>query len=342
MMKTAFSKATRASMTTTVTALVSAGLLVALAGTALAEPEEAAFRSENGKIAFASNRTTGEGVDNPEGDFEIFTMEPDGTGLAQLTKNAAFDFDPDWSPDGEKIAFESNRDLLSDIFVINADGTQQTNVTDDPAFDSSFAFSRSPSFSPDGEKIAFDSNLSAGEGVDNPTRDVEIFVANLDGSGPIQLTQNTSREFHPDFSPNGRKIAFVSDSGSVPGIYTMNALDGTKQKKRSQDPGTAFGFPSWSPDGERISFGSNQDGGDEVYVMRVDGSGQKRLTNNGVARDATPAFSPDGRQIAFETNRDGNFEIYAMNRDGTEQTNLTENSAGDFTPAWQSLEKKRR
>jgi len=229
-------------MTTAAVAVVSAGLIAALAGTALAEPEEAAFRSENGKIAFASNRTMGEGVDNPEGDFEIFTMEPDGTGLVQLTKNAAFDFDPDWSADGEKIAFESNRDLFSDIFVMNADGTEQTNVTDDPAFDSSFTFSRSPSFSPDGEKISFDSNLSAGEGVDNPTRDLEIFVANLDGTGLKQLTQNTSRELHPDFSPNGKKIAFVSDSGSVPGIYTMNA-DGTKQKKLglTQEPSRQMG-----------------------------------------------------------------------------------------------------
>lgn len=140
MMKIAFGKATRASMTTVAAAIVSAGLLVTLAGTALAESEEATFRSENGEIAFASNRTTGEGVDNPEGDFEIFTMEQDGTGITQLTKNAAFDFDPDWSADGQKIAFESNRDGFSDIFVMNAEGTQQTNLTKNPAGDFTLAW----------------------------------------------------------------------------------------------------------------------------------------------------------------------------------------------------------
>jgi hypothetical protein len=69
-----------------------AALLVALA-TTLANPAEATFPGENGRIALASNRTAGEGVDNPEGDFEIFTMNQDGTGLTQLTQNAAFDFD---------------------------------------------------------------------------------------------------------------------------------------------------------------------------------------------------------------------------------------------------------
>src|ERR671916_3404922 len=104
-------------------AMVSAGLLLtALAGTA--REAEATFPGNNGLIAFASNRATGEGVDNPEGDFEIFTMNPDGTDLTQLTHNAAFDFDPDWSAGGEKIAFESDRDRFSNIFTMNADGTE--------------------------------------------------------------------------------------------------------------------------------------------------------------------------------------------------------------------------
>src|SRR5687768_16249316 len=80
-------------------AMVSAGMLVALAGTP--REAEATFPGDNGRIVFASNRTTGEGVVNPEGDFETFTMTPDGTGLTQLTENAAFDFDPEWSADGK-------------------------------------------------------------------------------------------------------------------------------------------------------------------------------------------------------------------------------------------------
>jgi Tol biopolymer transport system component len=318
-------------MTAVAAAMASAGLLVALAGTP--REAEATFPGGDGRIAFASNRTTGEGVDNPEGDFEIFTMNRDGTGLTQLTENAAFDFDPEWSADGKRIAFESNRDGFSEIFVMNADGTQETQVTNNL----DFSFDRSPTFSPDGERIAFESNRATG--VDNPEKDVEIFVVNLDGTGLQQLTRNAARELHPDFSPNGKKIAFVSHRNFQPGIYTMNA-DGTKQKKRSQGPATVFASPSWSPGGERIAFTSDQDGPTNIFTMNADGSGQKRLTNNGIRVDSGPVFSPEGKKIAFQSNRDGNFEIYTMNADGTGQINLTNDLAGDFTPDWQPVTRR--
>ena len=327
MMKTT-SKAIKWRYTTTAlaAAMVFAGLLVV----AMPQGAEATFPGENGKIAFASNRTTGEGVDNPTGDFEIFTMERDGTGLVQLTNNTALDFDPEWSADGEKIAFESDRDRFSDIFVMNADGSGQTNVTNNTAFD------RAAAFSPDGRRIALNSNLAAGEGVDNPTGDSEIFSVNLDGTGLQQLTNNTARELQPDFSPNGKKIAFVSDRDFRPGIYTMDA-DGSEQVKRSRGAGTVFATPGFGPDGKKIAFASNPDSNDDLFVMRADGAREVRLTDNGAPSDRGPVFSPNGKRIAFQTNRDGNFEIYKMRADGKEQINLTNDPAGDFTPDWQPL-----
>jgi Tol biopolymer transport system component len=310
-------------------AMISAGLFVALAETA--REAEATFPGENGRIAFASNRTSGEGVNNPEGDFEIFTMNSAGTELVQLTQNAAFDFDPEWSPDGQRIAFESDRDLFSDIFVMDSDGSGQTNVTNNRAFD------RSATFAPSGERIIFDSNLSAG--VDNPTGDTEIFSVNLDGTDLAQLTNNTARDFHPDFAPDGRKFAFVSDRTFAPGIYTMSA-DGSKQKKSNRGSGVAFASPGWSPDGSRITFTSDQEGGSDVYVMRARGAGQQRLTVNGLPTDSGPVFSPDGGQIAFQSNRDGNFEIYAIGPNGEDQINLTNHPAADLTPDWQALQER--
>jgi Tol biopolymer transport system component len=141
------------------------------------------------------------------------------------------------------------------------------------------------------------------------------------------------------FPGQNGKIAFASDRDGGFEIYTMNA-DGSKQMNRSQD----FGFegdPSWSPDGGRIAYSTSRDGGTEVYRMRSDGSAQKRLTDNGVPTDSGPVFSPDGRQIAFQSNRDGNFEIYKMRTDGKGPVNLTNDPAGDFTPDWQPLEKRR-
>lgn len=269
-------------------AIAAAALLAAvmalgatLAGT---EEAEAAFPGKNGKIAFASNRTTGEGVNNPEGDFEIFTINRDGTGLRQLTHNAALDFDPEWSPNGKRITFTSDRDLFSNVFVMNADGTKQTRVTDGRSFD------RSPTFSPDGKRIAFDSNLDAGKGVDNPEGEFEIFTVRVDGTGLTQLTSNGEADFQPDWSPDGEEIAFVSRRDFRPGIYTMKA-DGTKQRKVSRGPAVVFQSPSYAPDGERIAFHTNQDGNFEIYKMRADGRHAVNLTND-PAGDFTPDWQP--------------------------------------------------
>jgi len=165
------------------------------------------------------------------------------------------------------MAFQSDRTLFSNIFVMNADGTEQTRITSGRSFD------RSASFSPDGKKIAFDSDLETGKGVDNPERDFEIFAVGVDGRGLTQLTKNAETDLQPDFSPDGKKIAFVSRRNFAPGIYTMNS-DGKQQKKVSRGPAVVFQSPSWSPDGGRIAFVSDQDGPTNVYTMRADGKGK--------------------------------------------------------------------
>src|SRR5581483_3533018 len=92
-----------------------------------AGPAEATVPGKNGLIAFASDRATGPGVDNPTGDYEILVMNPDGTGIKQVTNNTAFDGDPAWSPDGKQIAFTSKRDGNLEIYTMNADGSGQAN-----------------------------------------------------------------------------------------------------------------------------------------------------------------------------------------------------------------------
>jgi len=217
-----------------------------------------------------------------------------------------------------KIAFQSERDGNAEIYVMNPDGSGQTNLTNNSANDFD------PAWSPDGSKIAFTTN-----------RDVppEIYVMNADGSGQTRLTNNSAHDGQPAWSPDGSKIVFMSDRDGNNEIYVMNA-DGTAQTRLTNNS-TFDGEPAWSPDGSKIAFSSRRDNpvADEIYVMNADGTGQTNLSNN-PADEGESAWSPDGSKIVFRSNRDGNFEIYVMNTDGTAQTRLTNNSTFDGDSAW--------
>ncbi|MEJ7862325.1 MAG: Calx-beta domain-containing protein, partial [Pyrinomonadaceae bacterium] len=208
-----------------------------------------------------------------------------------------------------KIAFTSVRDGNEEIYAMNADGSEQTRLTNNAAADGS------PAFSPDGSKIAFASDRDG---------NAEIYVMNADGSGQTRLTNNAAGDVYPAFSPDGSKIAFSSSRDGNFEIYVMNA-DGSGQTRLTNNAQTDYD-PAFSPDGSKIAFTSARDGNDEIYVMNADGSGQTRLTNN-AQTDYQPAFSPDGSKIAFASARDGgNAEIYVMNADGSGQTRLTNNA----------------
>jgi Tol biopolymer transport system component len=298
-------------------------MTTSLLALAAAKPAQAAFPGKNGKIIFVSERTTGQGVFNPEGDDEIFTANPDGTELTQLTFNGKADFNPAWSADGKQIAFQSDRDSTTfnnDIFKMKADGNDQKNLTKTPDEDE-----RSPTWSSSGQ-IAFVSTQD-GNG--------EIYKMKADGSNQTRLTKNAATDDQPTFSPNGKQIAFRSDRDGTQEVYRMNA-DGSKQKRLTNNQTqTADQLPNWSPNGKQIAFTSQRDGNFEVYKMNADGSKQLRLTNNLSAQDGDPAWSPDGKQIAFLSNQTGDFEILKMDADGTNLSNVSNDKQRDFTPDWQ-------
>jgi Tol biopolymer transport system component len=159
----------------------------------------------------------------------------------------------------------------------------------------------------------------------------EIYVMNADGSGLIRLTHTELDDAMPAWSPDGRRIAFVSWRDRNFEIYIMNA-DGSGLTKLTDNPARDY-HPTWSPDGQRIAFASERDGNFEIYVMNADGSGKVNITNN-PAHDRSPEWSPDGEWIAFHSYRDGDTEIYLMKPDGSQVVRLTENPGEDQYPAW--------
>src|SRR6185503_1321065 len=233
------------------------------------------------------NSLSGKIVYSSEGD--VFVINADGTGRTQLTDNPAEDFDPVWSPDGTQIAFRTHRDGDEEVYLMNADGSNQRNLSNAPN-DGDY----SPAWSPNGEWIAFMSDRAGNN---------NIWVIRPDGSDLRQVTDIPGISEYPTWSPDSSRIAFTCTFGHILSngigdfeICLVN-FDGTELIQLTDTPGENK-QPAWSPDGTKLAFETNRDGwptlpdyeplgydshsfGDsEIYLMNVDGSGQINLTNN--------------------------------------------------------------
>ena len=235
-----------------------------------------------GRIAFVSDR---------DGTSQIYVMNPDGSGLMQLTSDAASSVSPTWSPDGSKIAFQrGGRSYFGGggIYVMQADGSGVTKLIA-PGYRWSLSDTlglEEPDWSPDGTRIAFVANSW------------EIWVINTDGSGLTRLSDGRSDEHYdrrPAWSPDGSKIAFeytTADDNDPWHVYVMNA-DGSGRHELS-----AGGGPAWSPNGGSIAFWGFNLG---VATMNGDGSGSRTLYVNFPAVNffTYPDWSPDGGTLVF-------------------------------------------
>jgi Tol biopolymer transport system component len=244
------------------------------------------------------------------GRSDIYVVDADGRGLRSLAHaimfrpspgapSSGFAANPTWSPDGERIAFMSNRDGTDDIFVVNADGSGLRNLTRSQGdrtrmwhgrqHERIFWSSPHQQWSPDGRKIVFRSERDRPSELERAAcrprcRRDEIYVINADGSGRRRLTHNWRSDGAPMWSPDGRKIVFVRsgwESAGVQGdVYVVNA-DGSGERNLTRSvtrPLATDTAPAWSPDGRKILFVSNRDRNGEIYVMNADGSGLRKLT----------------------------------------------------------------
>lgn len=271
------------------------------------------------------------------GKTDLYTIRVDGSGLTRLTQDAGNNVWASFSPDGERIAFHSDRSGGGgDVWVMNADGSNPVRLT---SYASRNAY---PSWSPDGKRIVFASTRAGGQ---------QLFVMKADGSDQVRITSATvdgTKYYNPVWSPKSNRIVFYSSKGDHNDQILVINADGSSQRVLTGGIGHNT-FPSWTPDGKRIIFNSDREGVRRaLYLIDADGSdlerfGAKPASSGKAQGEKTPEaetvgskpetvdslntffvrLSPDGKRLAYIVGGYPRTQIYVMNADGSGATMLT-------------------
>lgn len=223
-----------------------------------------------------------------------------------------------------EVAFQSDRDGDTNLYLMNADGSSVRQLTDSPGED------LAPLWSPDGSKIAYISDQDG-------NNEIYLLISSADAPDTftaMRLTTNEVDDAEPAWSPDGQKVAFSSRLNGNWDIYVVN-VDGSGLTRLTDDQG-ADQVPTWSADGTRIAFTSDRNGNGEIYVMDANGSNLRRLTESEADDGTNVAWSPDGTRIAFVSIQpDGNWEVYTVNPDEADSVMDFSGRRGDeWQPRW--------
>ena len=293
------------------TALILATSL-SLVGSALAH---ASFPGANGKLVFSSDR---------DGDADIYSMNPDGSGVTQLTDAPGVDFQPSVSVDGQTVAFQSTRDNSGgpEIYSMTISGDNETRLTD------ASVTAQEPAFAADG-RIAFDTSVGGGGFVD-------IWSMNADGSAQQPLIAGDWYQLHPTFSADGQ-LAYVDQLPANDGIWLANA-DGTSPERLTTVGGAvSHTAPDFAPDGESLYYAVHN--GPNTAIRAVDVTGRHDrlfVESRSYPGVYDPAVSPDGATVAYTDEEVGDIFLKASGGRG-EPVRVTDAPGYDGQPAWQPV-----
>jgi len=274
--------------------LVSLAVLVTAAQASGVRPSTA---EAGGTVVFASNR---------DGDSDIYAVNPDGTGLTQLTYNNLIDVEPVPSPDGKLIVIEE-----SDVpKVMNADGSSERALPGCPGFGPG-------GWSPDSRHIVC-SGYEKGLVVVDTT---DGSVTALAGSGQT-----------PVWSPDGRTIAFIDEHR----LFVVPATGGARRRLGIRKV-AEFATPSWAPDSQRVAYVVPGNGLDRysLWTIRADGSGGRRVVQK--VDEASPRWSPDGSWIGFVKLRPHFVRVVCVVRpdgNGAHQVSVSRVGEHSSEPSW--------
>lgn len=268
-----------------------------------------ALSPDGSVVVFQSNRS---------GQWQLYTMRPDGSQIKQLTNVDYGAFGPSWSPNGREIAFSGNPAENPEIFVMNADGSNIRRLTTDPADDSH------PHWTSDGARIVFNSSRTTPPGEKEQD---DIFSIRPDGSDLRRHTRCGTICTYGSFSPDMKHLVYrkvtntpgmnwdLSNAARNSEVFVADA-DGGNEVNVSNS--AAFdGWPAWSPDGKIIAFASNRAGPanvGHVWLVSPDGSNVRRLTE-GTSGFVQPWWSSDGKSIyAYQVVETSEYEYGSIAR----------------------------
>ena len=227
--------------------------------------------------------------------------------------------DPAFSPDGKYLAFVAGPGFFSsDVFVAPVNGGRARAVTSIHASIYGLAWTS------DSDQLVFNSNHA---GLPSLWR-VRLSGGDLES---IQAAANSA--YYPSIAPNGNRLAFVWNNNDENIWKVPLFADKTAQSVKIIASTTEDSTPSYSPDGQRIVFGSRRSGSPEIYVSAPDGSSVMQLTSM-ASETGSPRWSPDGKQIVFDSRREGHSDIYVISAEGGVPRRLTTSPGENETPSW--------
>ncbi len=295
--------------------------LTPLAATELPEASATVpIESTGSLIAFASERT---------GKPQIFVMHDDGSGVRQVTDLADGACQPDWSPDGKRLAFtspckgNSQRYENASIYLVNLDGTGMTPISTAPGGDFD------PAWSPDGNRIAFTSLQ------DGPVP--HIFVMDVDGNNRTRLSAEGGRDYQPRWSPDGTRLIYVTVPSTGDSTIFEMVADGTEKQQYSRGQG-ANSAPDWSRDGRLVLFVKSVSNSQVVTTLYEKRGFVENPMLVGAGGSTTARFSADSTWIVADGMDSSRVRsIWKIRVVGGGMIQLTTDGSINYDPIWQPL-----